>query len=74
MSATGKRVIIPNDLQGQNPVSTRFEGVNLELRFWKKENPALCGRSVTLADEAGTPGAGGRLRPWPLAGLIVTLR
>lgn len=45
-----------------------------ELRFWKKANPLLGGQSMTLANEAGTPGAGGRLRPWPIEGLIVIFR
>ena len=45
-----------------------------QIRYLKKANPALGGQSLTLADKGGTPGAGGRLRPWPSAGTVVIFK
>jgi len=45
-----------------------------QIRYWKKANPALAGQAYNLADESGTPGAGGRLRPWPSNGTVVYFR
>jgi hypothetical protein len=45
-----------------------------QVRYWKKQNPDLGGDTIILADENGTPGAGGRLRAWPFSGLVVTFK
>jgi hypothetical protein len=44
------------------------------IRYWKKANPAMGGQHLTLADVSGTPGAGGRLVPWPAEGTGIFFR